>query len=505
MNLLRLSLFLGCLTLLISGCDDSTGPKRSLAEPPNLVLIIADDMGWNDYGGAGHPSIRTPNLDQLARDGMTFQQAFLTTSSCSPSRSSIITGRYPHNTDAEQLHWPLPGNQITFVEKLREAGYWTGAAGKWHLGSEIRDRFDVILGGGRGDLPIPPRASDTTSGCMQWQRLLQERPKDRPFFTWLAAFDPHRAYHSDIIARPHRPEEAVVPPYLPDLPEMREDLVLYYDEVARLDSFVGVVVQELEAQGVSDNTLILFISDNGRPFPRAKTTLFDSGIRTPFLMKWPSQISGGTTTTSLVSAIDIAPTFLELAGAEIPPTVQGISLLPMLVNPNTKLRQFAFGEHNWHDFDDHSRAVRSERYKYVQHQYHDLPHRPPADAISGISYQAMLTAYEAGELDAAFGGTIQGPRTPEEFFDVENDPFEMHNLANDPTYQAELDLHRVALQEWKAQTQDEVPQFRTADEFDPKTGKPLDNWQWPRPSKVEMVSQGLIPAYEPALAPDRQK
>ena len=115
------------------------------AARPNLVLIIADDMSWDDCGAYGHPTIRTPNIDRLASEGMAFENAFLTISSCSPSRCSIVTGRYPHNTDAEELHWPLPAGQVTFPEKLRQAGYWCGAAGKWHLGDDARGRFDKIL------------------------------------------------------------------------------------------------------------------------------------------------------------------------------------------------------------------------------------------------------------------------------------------------------------------------------------------------------------------------
>ncbi len=122
-------------------------PTVEGAEPssrPNIILLIADDMAWDDSGAYGHKTVRTPNLDNLARQGMRFDRAFLTASSCSPSRSSMITGRYPHSTGAQQLHWPLPTNQVTFVELLKKAGYWTAAAGKWHLGDAVKDRFDLV-------------------------------------------------------------------------------------------------------------------------------------------------------------------------------------------------------------------------------------------------------------------------------------------------------------------------------------------------------------------------
>src|SRR3954465_10589528 len=175
-------------------------------KPPNFILILADDMAWDDCGAFGNQAIRTPNIDALARDGMRFDRAFLTCSSCSPSRSSIITGRYPHNTDAEELHWPLPAAQVTFVERLKAAGYWTAAAGKWHLGNAVKDRFDVVHEGDASSFQLPngrrARGARLTtqakgcaeSGCDRGVSTLRDRPRDKPFFLWLAAFDPHRDY-----------------------------------------------------------------------------------------------------------------------------------------------------------------------------------------------------------------------------------------------------------------------------------------------------------------------
>ncbi len=274
------------------------------AARPNVILFIADDLGYDDLGVTGDPVARTPHIDGLARSGMRFERAFVTASSCSPSRSSLITGRYPHSTDAEELHWPLPASQVTFVEKLKQAGYWTAAAGKWHLGDAIKNRFDQVReanpagfqlpAGGGGSTRLVGGQGAAASGCDQWVPTLSERPRDRPFFLWLASFDPHRDYEPGSIARPHRPEEVVVPPDLPDHPEVRRDLALYHDEISRLDDYVGQVLAEVERQGVDGETLILFLSDNGRPFPRSKTTLYDSGIRTPLIARWPGRIAPGS-------------------------------------------------------------------------------------------------------------------------------------------------------------------------------------------------------------------
>jgi arylsulfatase A-like enzyme len=346
---------------------------------PNVVLIVADHMAWDDCGAYGNRNVRTPNIDRLAREGMRFDRAFVTASSCSPSRSSLITGRYPHNTDAEELHWPLPPEQVTFVEKLRASGYWAAAAGKWHLGSAAKDRFDVVHEADPSGFQLPvgkeSRARMTAqgsgaaqSGCDQWVPLLRDRPRDRPFFLWLASQDPHRDYQTATIPQPHRPEEVIVPPYLPDVPEVRKDLALYYDETSRLDHYVGEVLAELDRQGVAGETLVLFLSDNGRPFPRCKTTLYDSGIRTPFLIRWPGHVRPGGRCGSLVSTIDIAPTVLRSAGIEPGPTFQGKDLSPLFNDPTTKVREFVFAERNWHDYAAHGRAVRSERFKYIRNK-----------------------------------------------------------------------------------------------------------------------------------------
>ena len=302
----------------------SRASDTSDGTPPNLVLIIADDMNWDDCGAYGHPAIRTPNIDQLASKGLRFQHAYLTTNSCSPSRSSLITGKYPHNTGAEQLHWPLPDGTSTFVQTLRDSGYYTAAAGKWHLGDAIRDHFDKIyeastagfvLPSGKDGQPAKMVAAQP-SGCEDWVRAIEERDTSKPFFLWLAALDPHREYTEGSLDPPHRIEDVIVPPHLPDTPDVREDLRLYYDEIGRLDKYVGDVMAKLEKESLTDNTVVLFISDNGRPFPRDKTTLYDGGIRTPWIIRWPAEISAGETSNALVSAVDIAPTFLELAGCD---------------------------------------------------------------------------------------------------------------------------------------------------------------------------------------------
>ena len=483
------------LLLTLTCCRPKTTSDDTLPERPNIVLIIADDMNWDDCGAYGHPSIKTPNIDRLAREGMRFDHAYVTASSCSPSRSSIIMGRYPHNTGAEQLHWSVPEGSPTFVEQLKANGYFTAAAGKWHLGEHIRHHFDVINEANKAGFQLPtgtekepPKMiADEPSGCEQWIATLQSRPKDRPFFMWLAALDPHRAYEPDILETPHQTSDVIVPPYLPDVPAVREDLRQYYDEIGRLDAYVGQVVAELEAQGVAENTIVVFISDNGRPFPRDKTSLYEGGIKTPWIVKWPALVTPGTVSKSLVSTVDLAPTFTELAGIEPPADFVGTSFLPVLKDPEAETRTYVFGEDHWHDYEDHARAVLNRQWKLIRNDYPDLPATPSADAGRSLTYRAMLQLREQNQLTAVQLSCFQAPRPAYELFDLQQDPHELHNLASDTAYADIKEQLLRVLADWSARTDDFMPSRRTPDEFDRQTGEPDHTVRKrPRPDKKAM-------------------
>ncbi|MEM7603674.1 MAG: sulfatase, partial [Verrucomicrobiota bacterium] len=244
---------------------------------PNFIFFITDDIGWNDLGCYGNEVVKTPHLDAMAERGLRFTNAYLTISSCSPSRCSIITGRYPHNTGAPELHTSLPDDQFRFPKALREAGYHTVLSGKNHI-APLTETFDVITKG-KG-----PGSSD------DWVDLLKERPQDKPFFAWFASKDAHRAWQIDDENQVYDPAEIEVPPFLYDGPKTRQDLADYYHEVSRTDTAMGNLVEELKRQGIEENTYIIYMTDNGRPFPRCKTRLYNSGIKTPFLMACPGKI-----------------------------------------------------------------------------------------------------------------------------------------------------------------------------------------------------------------------
>ena len=427
------------------------------ASPPNFLIFIADDMAWDDCGAYGHPHIQTPNIDALATDGLRFDAAYLTCSSCSPSRASLLTARYPHSTGAHQLHLPLPASQIGFTEPLRAAGYFTAAVGKWHLGAAAKQKFDVVK---EGQVP-------------QMVPTLRDRPRDRPFCFWYAFSDPHRPYQPDTIPQPHTAADAVVPPYLPDVPAVRRDLAAYYDEITRLDGVVGAVLRELDAQMAAQNTVVIFMSDNGRPFPRCKTTVYDSGVKTPFIVRWPAVVTPGGSTSSIISSVDVGPTLCELAGVAAPVSFQGVSFARVLADPKVHTRRAAFSEHNWHDYEARERSIRTADYRYIRNDYTDLPGTPPADAVRSPSYEIMQSMQAAGTLCPPQAAVFQTPRPAQELYFLEDDPHELHNLAADPAHADALRDLQAQLERWSRETDDTAPPNRRPDGFDRTTGEPL--------------------------------
>jgi arylsulfatase A-like enzyme len=283
---------------------------------------------------------------------------------------------------------------------------------------------------------------------------------DRPFFLWVGFTDAHRPYSGGAIDDPHTNADAVVPPFLADTPETRADLALYYDEIARMDGDIGRMVSELESRGRLDDTLIVFFADNGMPFPRAKGTLYDSGIGTPLIMSWPDRIGPGTVHEGLASVIDLAPTFLELAGLPAPADMQGRSLVPVLDDPDRPGHVAVFSERNWHNCDEHMRSIRTEQYKLIRNAYLDLPHGSPSDVSSSPSWDALQALKARGALSPAQAQLFQAPRPPVELFDLQSDPDESTNLAGLPEYASVVAELSGRLDDWIAATGDFPPAYR---------------------------------------------
>lgn len=424
---------------------------------PNFIFFLSDDISQEDLGCYGHPAIKTPRIDDLAAKGMRFDNAYLAISSCSPSRCSIITGRYPHNTGAPELHSKLPNDQIRFPELLHMKGYYTVLSGKNHMfGNEDRAFNKITRGGGAG-------------GSGDWVELVRDRPKDQPFFFWFAANDAHRDWGISEHAPTYEPADVIVPPYNVDTPVTREDYTNYYHEVSRFDHFVGLVRDELEKQGVLENTFLVIGADNGRPFPRCKSRLYDSGIKTPWVVHFPKLIKQGAVSNSLVSSIDLGATCLELAGVEIPETVQGKSFVPILKDPKATVREVIFSEQNWHVYRNHSRLVRWGDYAYIRNNF---PNQINICGESDLTYPAgkeIWEAHAAGKTTEKHWQVFANPCPEEELYNVKDDPDQLINLATKPDHAAQIEIARKALAKWTEETGDTVPTNPTPNRRAPPT------------------------------------
>ena len=423
-------------------------------ERPNFIFVLADDVSAEDLGCYGHPTIKTPNLDRLAEKGLRFDSAYLTISSCSPSRCSMISGRYPHNTGACELHTTLPVGQFMYPQSLKDAGYYTVLSGKNHMGPETKKAFSKISRG-KG----PGKEGD-------WVELLKQRPKDKPFFCWFASTDAHRNWNFSEEVKRYDPKEAVVPPYLIDGPLTRQDLADYYHEVSRIDFYVGKIMAELKRQKIDDQTYVIFCADNGRPFPRCKTRLYDSGIKTPLIVWHKDKVKQGAT-ASLVSSIDICATVLELAGVPIDDRVQGVSFKKILTDPTANIRDFVFAEHNWHVFQAHERMIRYRNMVLIQNNYADRMNMCVESAPKFPSGKELWDAHDnSAKMSKAQADLFLKSRPKFELFDVSADPNQTKNLALDPAYTAIRQKMQKNLEYWSQQTGDTIPEKPTPDRED---------------------------------------
>ena len=421
------------------------------ADRPNFIFFLTDDISPDDIGAYGNTFAQTPHLDRVAAEGLVFDHAYLVTSSCSPSRCSIITGRYPHNNGAPELHLTLPDDQITFVKKLRDSGYYTVISGKNHMNEPEK------LGFARGSDGGKP------SGSEDWVQQLKDRPKDQPFFAWFASYDAHRDWQMDEHAPTTDPDDIIVPPFMFDGPRTRQDLAEYFSEVSRTDHYTGQLIAELERQGIAENTYFVYTADNGRPFPRSKSRLYDSGIKTPLIIWKPGTIKPART-QAMVSSIDFGPTFLELADPESEPTIQGVSLAPILQNPKSSVRDYAFSEHNWHVYTAHERSVRFGEWLYLRNNFNHK--RALSTESDDWHYPAAIELwdmYRAGKTHAWQEDTTLLPRPRVELFHVGADPHQLTNLAGQQEYREIERKLSTVLDQWTTETGDDIPANPTQD------------------------------------------
>lgn len=425
------------LWLLAFACAAAAGA----AERPNIVWIVGEDMG-PQMGCYGDRYARTPVLDRLAAEGARFTRCFTHAAVCAPSRSGLITGRYPTSIGSHHMRSKLLAPPPTFTSLLREAGYRVYWPGKTDF------NFDV-----------PRGAFDSTSN---WVRNF---PRERPFFAYVNFTVSHESQiraKPDVFARNtarltaeqrHDPAKAVLPPYYPDAPEVRRDWANYHDLCGAVDHSVGDVLDALERNGVASNTVVFFFGDHGRGLPRAKRWIYDSGIHVPLLVRWPGQVRPGAVREDLVSFIDFAPTVLSLAGARVPKEFQG----QVFLGPNrAPERKYIFAARDRMDeAHDRIRAVRDRRFKYIRNFQPELPYAQRIDYMEEMPTMRVWREWQAdGRLSGPQKLFFAKTKPREELYDLDADPHEVRNLAGVPEHAAKLGELRGVLDAWMAETKD---------------------------------------------------
>ena len=461
--------------------------------PKNVVLFVTDDQS-PDLGCYGNRVVQTPNMDQLAAEGLRFTHAFCTTASCSASRSVILTGMHNHANGhyGHQHHYHKFSSYDwiqTLPVMLTKAGYRTARVGKHHNAPESVYYFETKIG---GSARSPVVMADNCEDFIK-------QDKSQPFFLYFATSDPHRGGGdaNDLSHKPNRfgnkpnngsypqvdevhydSQDVIVPPFLPDTPTCRAEIAQYYQSISRIDQGLGRLIKILKETGTWDDTLVIFTSDHGMAFPGAKTTVYEGGMRVPFIVKNPQIEKPGTTSPAMVSFVDITPTILDWAGilnreersvseqiARRPGrrnrnetsayTFHGRSFLPILNDADPEGWDTVYASHTFHEIQMYypMRVVRERRYKLIWNIAHPLPFPFASDLWAASTWQAQ---YKQGH-DANYGQRTVGEyihRPKFELFDLQKHPNESKNVADSAEYQAILKDMIAKMKRFQKETDD---------------------------------------------------
>ena len=419
-------------------------------ELPDLLLITVDDMGM-EIGAYGDPHVKTPSIDRLAAQGMRFDRAFVVASTCSPSRSAILTGLHPHSNG----QWGFPRYTRvrtgirTLPDYLKSAGYFTGMIGKFMVRGEGKEfpgpqfPFDVWERVYTQDGRDPAQTGRRVTAFL-------EQVGERPFFLMVNTHAPHES--RAVAQSVHSAEKIPVPPTNLDTPAVRRRLTKLYDAYSQADAVVAAILESLEAAGKTRSTLVLLLSDHGPAVPSGKGTLFDPGIRTPLIARWPGTIKPGQTSGALVSTVDILPTFLEAARQPAVPGLQGRSLFDLFEGADGANRTVVFGGNTLIQGNRYfpQRAIRTAQYKYIRNL------RPDIEFLNNSVKSWGLPMMIVWETDPRARFLLErNVRHPaEELYDLAADPHELVNLAGDSAHAETLSRLRGELRQWLLETGD---------------------------------------------------
>jgi len=418
-----------------AGASKRIGAKAS-KNRPNILFCIADDWSWPHASIVGAKVIKTPTFDRVANEGVLFENAFVSAPSCTPSRGAIVTGQWHWRLEEGGNLWStLPAKFAVYPDMLEKTGYHIGYTRKgWGPGQNEP--------GQRTRNPAGPRFKD-------FGKFLEARPSDAPFCFWFGSYDPHRGYKwQSGVQSGMKLDEVEIPAPLPDSEEVRTDICDYYWEVQRFDREVGELLKVLEEQGELDNTLVVITGDNGLPFPRCKSNLYDRGTNVPLAVRWPAKVKAGRVVKDFISLSDLAPTFLEAAGLKPTADMTGRSFVDILTSPKSgqvdPKRDKVFTGMERHTIRRKDkvgypmRAIRTHDYLYIRNF---KPDRWPAgdpegygDIDNSPTKTYMMQNRNEPKVKKLFELAF-GKRPAEELYDLRKDPGQLNNVADKPQYE----------------------------------------------------------------------
>ncbi len=444
-------MFLRChslltITVVLSTFVAQDNAFAEVQSHPNIIWVIAEDL-CPDFGCYGNIDVRTPNIDSFASKGCIYRNAYATSPVCSPSRSALITGMYQtsigahhhrsHRTDGFRL---AAGIEL-LPETLRKVGYFSVKV------TELPSDLGIQLSGKEDWNFQPP---EDVWDSKKWSDL----KSNQPFFAQFNFGEAHRPYQSGG-ARVDPEKTTTLPPYIADHLVARRDWAKYLETLQRIDEKFGKLLRQLDADGLLDNSIVMFFGDNGREDFRGKSTAFKAGSHVPLVVRWPDRIKAGTSSNALVSLLDVHASTCLVAGAELPDVCHGI---PLIVDATLR-RDFVFTARDRIETAiDRVRTVQDARYRYIRNFIPDQPHlldRRYYDRTNPV--RGLMRELNAqGKLSSAQAKVFVAPRPNEELYNLVADPFELDNLAvsDDPTHQSALRQMRSELKAWMSHTKD---------------------------------------------------
>jgi len=465
MKKLVLICFINLMVLLAYGQDK-----------PNIIWLMAEDISL-DLECYGTKGVKTPNLNRLADDGLRFDNCFVTNSICSPSRSAMMTGTHQIKINAHNhrsnRNVPLLADYKPFTYWLRDAGYTCilGHHGVMKKGRKIDVNFKTT--------PLGQWDGKEQFGLFDKYDTFET--SDQPFFAQIQLVATHRGDWWDDVrkqsAHPVNPEDVELPPHYADHPAIRLDWAKYLDQMEYIDNEVGMIYDELDQKGMADNTIIIFIGDNGRCNIRGKGYVHDPGLRIPLIMYYPKGIEGKQVRKDVVSATDITATVLNFAGVEVPDYMTGQPIFDKKFN-----REYVYSARDlWDEVEEKMRAVSSDKWKYIRN---DKPEQP------WDAHQAYLEFYRPavhvmrslkgeGKLNEEQAYFFSDTKPKEELYDLENDPNELYNLADDPQFESVLKKLR------KVTAKYDQKMAPVSDEYYPVTPGSVAILEWVKENKPE--------------------